>query len=378
MIAITRWEFRHPREALRVVAVAMETLHRLGVSNPARNFMVVSEGALNEDGIPVVVLAKKTPFTPVEEDAANEHFGHYSKLHALYLPSHPGQNPFSDLIASNDPYGFARGYAYNTAPVTDNAPFFFFTLKPAQILGETGLRSGIDWKVNLGVLVLLLVLLISLVAVLAFLVLPLSLKSRASRQSPLPLLYFVAVGLGYIMVEIAFIQRFVLFLGHPTYALTVVIFLLMLSSGAGSLVSRIWLPRTNLGWVPLALVIVTLVADVLFLPNRLAALVGMAFAYRLLVSGILLIPLGFVMGMPFPTGLRALAALPAPEFPAGQNASDNSVEWAWAMNAAASVLGSVLAMVIAIQFGLTVTLACGAAAYLFALLLMPVLRSRAA
>jgi hypothetical protein len=356
----------------------METLHRLGVSNPARNFMVVSEGALNEDGIPVVVLAKKTPFTPVEEDAATEHFGHYSKLHALYLPSHPGQNPFSDLIASNDPYGFARGYAYNTAPVTDNAPFFFFTLKPAQILGETGLRTGIDWKVNLGVLVLLLVLLISLVAVLVFLILPLSLKSRASRQSPLPLLYFVAVGLGYIMVEIAFIQRFVLFLGHPTYALTVVIFLLMLSSGAGSLFSRIWLPHTNLGWVPLALVIVTLVADVLFLPSRLAALVGMAFEYRLLVSGILLIPLGFVMGMPFPTGLRALAALPAPEFPAGQSASDNSVEWAWAMNAAASVLGSVLAMVIAIQFGLTVTLACGAAAYLSALLLMPVLRSRAA
>ena len=378
MIAITRWEFRHPREALRVVAVAMETLHRLGVSNPARNFMVVSEGALNEDGIPVVVLAKKTPFTPAEEDAVTAHFDHYSKLHALYLPSHPGQNPFSDLIASNDPYAFARGYAYNIAPVTDNAPFFFFTLKPAQILGESGLRTGIDWKVNLGVLVLLLVLLISLVAVLVFLILPLSLKSRASRQSPLPLLYFVAVGFGYIMVEIAFIQRFVLFLGHPTYALTVVIFLLMLSSGAGSLFSRIWLPRTNLGWVPLALVIVTLVADVFFLPNRLAALVGMAFGYRLLVSAILLIPLGFVMGMPFPTGLRALAALPAPEFPAGQSASDNSVEWAWAMNAAASVLGSVLAMVIAIQFGLTVTLACGAAAYLFALLLMPVLRLRPA
>jgi len=95
------------------------------------------------------------------------------------------------------------------------------------------------------------------------------------------------------------------------------------------------------------------------------------------VSGVLLIPLGFVMGMPFPTGLRALAALPAPEFPAGQGASDNAVEWAWAMNAAASVLGSVLAMVIAIQFGLTVTLACGAAAYLLALVLMPALRTKA-
>ena len=378
MIAITRWEFRHPREALRVVAVAMEALHRLGVANPARNFIVVSQGALDEDGIPVVVLAKKTAFTPAEEAAVTRHLDDYPELEPLYLPSDPGQNPFSDLIASNDPYRFARGYAYNVSPVTDNAPFFFFTLKPAQILGEKGLREGIDWKVNLGVLVLLLVLVISLVAVLAFLVLPLALrmKSRKARQSPLPLLYFIAVGLGYIMVEIAFIQRFVLFLGHPTYALTVVIFLLMLSSGAGSLFSRIWLPRTDLCWIPLVLVIVTLLVDIFFLPGRLAALVGLSLGYKRLVCGVLLMPLGFVMGMPFPTGLRAFAALPAPEFPAGQGASDNSVEWAWAMNAAASVLGSVLAMVIAIQFGLTVTLACGATAYLLALLLMPALRTR--
>ncbi|HSY91409.1 MAG TPA: hypothetical protein VK812_08555 [Candidatus Binatus sp.] len=378
MIAITRWEFQHPREALRVVAVAMEALHRLGVANPARNFIVASQGSLDEDGIPVVVLAKKTPFTAAEEAAVTKHLNDYPEIEPLYMPSDPGQNPFSNLIASNDPYAFARGYAYNVAPVTDNAPFFFFTLKAGQILGEKGLRGGIDWKVNLGVLVLLLVLVISLVAVLAFLILPLALRSAKGRQSPLPLLYFVAVGLGYIMVEIAFIQRFVLFLGHPTYALTVVIFLLMISSGAGSLFSRIWLPRTNLCWVPLVLVIVTLLADVFFLPSRLAALVGMDFGDRLVVSGVLLIPLGFVMGMPFPTGLRALAALPAPEFPAGDSASDNAVEWAWAMNAAASVLGSVSAMVIAIQFGLTVTLACGAAAYVLALLLLPALRTKAA
>src|SRR5208282_1270375 len=224
MIAITRWEFRHPREALRVVAVAMEALHRLGVADPARNFIVASQGLLNEDGIPVVVLAKKTPFTAAEEAAVTAHFAHYPELAPLYLPSQPGNNPFSNLIASNDPYAFARGYAYNVAPVNDNAPFFFFTLKPGQILGEQGLRTGIDWKVNLGVLVLLLVLVISVVAVLAFLVLPLALKGGRARQSPLPLLYFIAVGLGYVMVEIAFIQRFVLFLGHPTYALTVVIF----------------------------------------------------------------------------------------------------------------------------------------------------------
>lgn len=377
IIAITRWEFRRPREALRVVAVGMDALHRLGVADPRRNFIVASLGGLNEDGIPVVVLAKKTPFTNAEEAAVSAHINKYPELRALYLPSTPGNNPFSDLIASNDPYAFARSYAYNVAPVNDNAPFFFFTLKLAQIWEQQRLHHGIDWKVNLGVLVLFLVLLISAIAVLLFLVLPLALTRGRSRQSPMRLLYFVAIGLGYILVEIAFIQRFVLFLGHPTYALTVVIFLLLLSSGAGSLFSRRWLPQIHMAWIPLVLVLIALLAEVLLLPGRLAALVGLSFAFRMVISGALLIPLGFAMGMPFPTGLRALASIPAPEFP-GENSSDNAIEWAWAMNAAASVLGSVLAMIIAIQFGLTVTLACGAISYLLALAVLPTLRAKAA
>jgi hypothetical protein len=187
------------------------------------------------------------------------------------------------------------------------------------------------------------------------------------------------------MVEIAFIQRFVLFLGHPTYALTVVIFLLMLSSGAGSLFSRRCLPRTELAWMPLTLIAVALLIDVFLLPHVLASWVGFAFGYRLLASALLLAPLGFLMGMPFPTGLRALAAAtPGVDAPgldvlgidAPPQSEDNAVEWAWAMNAAASVLGSVLAMVIAIQFGLTITLACGLTAYLLALLLLPALHGQ--
>ena len=379
MVAITRWEFRQPREALRVVSVAMQALHSLGVADPARNFIVASQGPLDEDGIPVVVLAKKTAFTPQEESAVKDHFTQYAELEPLYLPSDSdvaGRNAFGDLIASNDPYRFANGYAFNVAPVSDNAPFFFFTLKVGQIIARRGPHQGIDWKVNLGVLVLFVVLVISGVAVLGFLILPLALKG--GRQSPFPLLYFVAVGLGYILVEIAFIQRFVLFLGHPTYALTVVIFLLMLSSGAGSLFSRRWLPRTQLAWMPLLLVIFALTADVFFLSRALAAWVGLRFGYRLLVSALLLVPLGLVMGMPFPTGLRALASRPIVDVPSGATAEDNAVEWAWAMNAAASVLGSVLAMVIAIQFGLNVTLACGVAAYLLALLLLPALHRKCA
>jgi SAM-dependent methyltransferase len=379
VIAITRWEFRQPREALRVVAVAMDALHGLGVANPERNFIVASQGPLSEDGIPVVVLAKRMAFTPDEEAAVRAHFDDYDELSPIYLPSQElaeQHNPFHDLIASNDPYRFAQTYAYNVAPVTDNAPFFFFTLKAGQILSQQGLRNGMDWKVNLGVLVLIVVFGISLVAVLGFLIAPLALK--AGRQSPLSLLYFVAVGLGYILVEISFIQRFVLFLGHPTYALTVVIFLLMLSSGAGSLFSRRWLPRTELAWMPLLLVILALIGNLFVLPRALPAWVGFDFGYRLAVCAMLLIPLGFVMGMPFPTGLRALAASSIPSEATGATGDDNSVEWAWAMNAAASVLGSVLAMVIAIQFGLTVTLACGVAAYVLALALLPTLRARSA
>src|SRR5437870_9899155 len=119
MIAITRWEFQQPREALRVVSVALEALHALGVSNPARNFMVVSEGDLDSDGIPVVVIAKKSPFTREEEQAVEAHLQSYPALVPLYLPSAPGDNPFSALIARNDPRAFARAYPYNVAPVDD-------------------------------------------------------------------------------------------------------------------------------------------------------------------------------------------------------------------------------------------------------------------
>lgn len=368
MVAITRWEFRQPREALRVVSVAMQALHELGVQEPGRNFIVVSEGNLDEDGIPVVVLAKKSAFSAEEESNVRAHLNNNPGLMALYLPSEPKENPFSALIARNDPYAFAKQYPYDIAPVRDDAPFFFFTLKIGQVLHNDDLSQGIDWKVNLGVVILAMVLVISCLAVLAFLVVPLALRAGRKQPRPIRLLYFVAIGLGYILVEIAFIQRFVLFLGHPTYALTVVVFLLLLSSGAGSLASRKWVAHPEKAWLPLALIAATLVLYVFILPGLLNALVGLPFDAKLLISAVLLVPLGFAMGMPFPTGLRALASVSVNEFLAADQFQENTVEWAWAVNAGSSVLGSVLAMVIAIQFGLNVALACGAAAYLMAIL----------
>ena len=369
MIAITRWEFKEPREALRVVSVAMEALHRLGVANPAQNLMVVSDGELNADGRSVLVLAKKSAFTAEEEKVALDHLTAHPHQVLLYSPDHAVNNPFLQLIASNDPVVFASHYKFNVSPVYDDAPFFFFNLKLGQILHRS-VDQGIDWKVNLGIVVLGIVLLLSIVAVLGFLILPLALGARGHQPRILPLLYFVAIGVGYILVEITFIQRFVLFLGHPTYALTVVVFLMLLSGGVGSLVSRRWLPQASLVRWPLLAIAAGLLAYIFLLPAMLPALVGQNFTLKLAISGLLLVPLGFAMGMPFPAGLRALSEARSAGLGADTSPSDNSVEWAWAMNASASVLGSALAIILAMRFGLSVTLACGAVAYSLAIILI--------
>jgi spermidine synthase len=365
IIAVTRWEFREPREALRVVSVATQALHQLGVADVAKHFIVVSDGELDEDGIPVAVLAKKSPFTAGEEEAVRQHLHDYEDLRLLYSSSEAKSNAFTRLIQSNNPEAFTRTYDYNVTPVTDNAPFFFFTLKPGRLLHLNSTSSAMDWKVNLGVAVLGMLLIISVLAVLAFLVLPLAVRERAAHP-PGALMYFVAVGLGYILVEISLIQRFVLFLGHPTYALTVVVFLMLLSSGVGSLASRRWIADQRRIWLPLCVIILALLTYTGVLPTLLDRLVGAPFPAKLIISATVLVPLGFAMGTPFPTGLRGLAGT-------GRR-NENSIEWAWAMNAASSVLGSVLAIVVAIQFGLNATLACGAAAYFLALMLRPKLQ----
>jgi spermidine synthase len=379
IVAVTRWEFQEPREALRVVSVEVEALHRLGSPTPAGNFIVVSEGPLNEDGRPVVVLAKKSPFTRQEESEVQAHVAAHPDLTVLYSPSAGVSNAFGQMIAGNDPAGFARNYPYDVTPASDDSPFFFFTLKAGKALKPgAALRRGMDWKINLGVAVLGMVTLISVAAVLLFLILPLSRPAIAKRGALLPLLYFVAVGLGYILVEISFVQRFVLFLGNPTYALTVVVFLLLLSSGLGSLASRHWQVRPGSLLLPPVFIASLVLAFALLLP-RLNAAVGAAFSLKLLMTAGMLIPLGFLMGIPFPTGLRALSAggsaaqgehrKPDRQVHPAASFTDNTVEWAWALNAGASVLGSDLAVVTAIHFGLKMTLAFGGVAYLLACML---------
>src|ERR1043166_2497108 len=335
MIAITRWEFKQPREALRVVSQAIEALHAIGIADPRQNFVLIADGGLNEDGRPVLVLAKKTAFTAAEYDAVAAHVRENPNLFWLNpaagfaglqaLP--PAAAAFPKLLKSNYPAGFAQSYAYNVSPVSDSAPFFFFTLKTRHVIENimAGTGRGMDWRINLGVVVLGMLLIISILAVLAFLILLLALhryRQNVPKTGIVALLYFITVGFGFILVEISLIQRFVLFLGHPTYALTVVVFLLLLSSGAGSVAARHRITGGGKVLPLLGLIAAFIVGNVVLLPWLLAAAVGLPFAIKLLISALVLAPLGFLMGMPFPTGLRLV----------------KTVEWAWALNAAASVL----------------------------------------
>jgi len=371
MLAITRWEFRQPREALRVVSQAIAALRQEGVTDFTRHIIVISDGELDHDGRPVAVLAKRSEFTPAEEDQVRAHLRQHPNLVAVYLPGEDevaqgrfAATEFRDLIASGDPDRFARGYTFDVSTASDNQPFFFFTLRLSKALQLATGKSGLDWKMNLGVLVLFALLAISAFAVAAFLVIPLLMSGSARHLEKLPLLYFIALGLGYILIEMVFIQRFVLFLGHPTYAITVVVFLMLLASGLGSLNSSRWI-KTERSLRPLIAAIALIAACYcLMLPMVLTPLVGLPLPAKLIITALLIAPLAFLMGMPFPTGLRALSLK-----------ATGTVEWAWALNAGASVLGSAFAIVIALEFGLTVVLLTAAIIYALAGALSVSLRS---
>ena len=152
-------------------------------------------------------------------------------------------NQFRDLLLSPNPAEYQREYPFDITPVSDNRPFFFYTVQPRDLWNfvKHASRDSADYKVNKAVPLLFGLMAVSLVATALILVLPpLVLGTRLPRHPGVLrfLLYFLFIGTGYILIEVGLIQKFVLFLGHPTYALTVVIFSMLMSSGLGSFASR--------------------------------------------------------------------------------------------------------------------------------------------
>lgn len=361
MLSIGRWEFKRPRETLRLLATILESLERRGAAEPDRHVAIVLEdvgGSALQLG---TGLVKATPFSPAEVDSLRR-LAAAGKLRIAYAPGFDGGiSPFKDLALATDRGAFIDAYEFNVSPVTDDRPFFFFTGRWKHSLSGVFAFDASGDAVNTGAQFLLLgILVVATLAVALFLIGPMVLARRhfaVSRDNAALLGIGVAVGLGFILVEIALIQRYAMFLGRPAYSLTVVLFGMLVSGSLGSFVSgRITAPQLpRAAAIIAASVVVVVVVHALAGVALMERLQGAALTVKIAVLLASIVPLGFLMGMPFPSALRLAS-----------RARGGAVEWIWALNGAASVLGSVLTIFLAVTLGLQAALLGGAICYVVA------------
>ena len=338
-------------EALRVTVLTMAALERHGVTDIGRHMVVLrgvdSVGLISSQYM--TVLARLEPYSDAElatiRRLANERGNGLA-----YIEDGPYYGPWAQL-AEEGWETFCSGYELNVCPPTDDQPFFFNMRRLGDMFsGQTGYHYGIDpYQLLLLTLAVLLVL-----SAIGFL-LPLRLSRSSEQPSASSLTYFAAIGLGFLLLEIGLIQRFVLFLGFPTYALSVVLFALLLFTGIGAAITT-RLPHTKRTTVTVLAVVTALVTISAFaLQPALRAMIGIDFPWRVILTIVILAPLGIGLGMPMTLGLSRFAAL----YP-------RSIAYAWGVNGIASVLASVLGVVVAINFGYTVASLVAACCYVFA------------
>jgi hypothetical protein len=366
ILAFSRWGFDPPRESLRVVSLGMEALRRLGEADAAKHFIIVRERTRDINGwgaLDTLIISRK-PFTTADVEKAG-HLAGEAGLDTLYLPGAGAKNPFNELLTTPDPQQFWANYQYDVAPVFDDRPFFFYTVQTRDLWDylRNANQSNADYKVNRAVPLLFGLMALCLVATILVMILPrLVLGSRLPKQKGVLtfLIYFLCLGAGYILIQMALMQKFMLILGQPTRSLTVIVFSMLVASGLGSYFSGKWIDAADGKLMQVLAIIAVLIGALAILATPLVhAASGWPMPARIAMTIAAIFPAAFFMGMPFPSGLRRLERRHAP-----------SVRWAWSLNAAASVMGSVSAVVLAIYLGLQATLLVGGSLYLIALLVI--------
>ena len=360
ILSLSRWLQLPPSESLRAWGLAVSALEDKGLS-PAERLVAIRSWSTS------LILVKNEPFNEKEISAVKD-FCQKMRFDLVY---YPGMSPeeanrynvltepvyyrtFSELLESQDRAGFYASYPFDVYPPDDDRPFFFHFFRWSQtpaIIRNFGRR----WEPfgGSGYFVLVVLFLLALFASAVLILLPLVVSREKKGASHLThrwrfFIYFALLGLGFLFVEVPLMPRFILFLGQPTYSFATVLFGLLLFSGLGSMVS----PRLSLLWV-LALLCGAILVYPLLLPAFFNAFLGQSLVVRVGVSLAGLAPLGFLMGIPFPGGL-AIVKSKAPGL----------IPWVWAINGCASVLSSVLSMMLAVSFGFSWVLVAAALAYL--------------
>lgn len=366
ILSVSRWYLGlRPYEMYRLAGLAATTLKSAGIPAPEEHILIVRHldrsGTFGmHSGVGTLLVAKE-PFSP--SDIATLQAVCEKMDFDLIFSAQGTNDPFySKVIKANNLAQLSESLPLNITPPTDDKPFFFHMLRLKDVLfGELELSGDHAANLNavkiLGALFVVVVILTILCIILPLVCIS---KPIPEGHASLPLLsFFALIGLGFMLVEISQMQKLNIFLGHPVYGLSVVLFTLLLGSGLGSFSTNIMKESTlkRSALIRLVLLLIFLLAYSALMPACLTAFESAVVTTRIFVVSVLLIPLGFFLGMAFPIGMKiaALAGL-QPLTP-----------WFWGINGATSVCASVLAMLIALTAGITASFWIGGACYAIAL-----------
>ncbi len=376
ILTVTRWIRTPPRDELKLFATAIAALEEMGLS-PASRLVLVRSWAT------ATLLAKREPFTP-EELAAVRNWSEERLFDVAYFPAMAAGEGNRFNILARDWYGegaaallaggtrsdrFFREYPFFIRPATDDQPYFFhfFRWRSLPALLSTGDLSWVPF-VEWGYLILIATLIQAVLFGIVIIFMPLLLLRQHASNGPPRVLrtrmsvlaYFLLLGIGFMFVEMALIQRLVFFLANPIYAVAVVLAGLLLVSGLGSRWAgrklREGYSERRLACSAALAVAATAALYAFALRPLLMPLIGWPMAARITVALAVMLPLAF-MGMLFPLGLRHVGRCHAHLLP-----------WGWAINGCASVIATSLATLLAMGSGLSIVMLAAAACYVLAML----------
>jgi hypothetical protein len=366
LLAVQFGEFDRLNRTLRYVATARHALGQLGVHNPTNHIIVASSPDINGFSLSTI-LVKRDPFNAAD---VNHLVSALPAVHGATLKYAPGRqgdgNPVSQLVTRSGAQldSFYRSYPFDIRPISDNRPFFWhFTRFTDVIRNFTKPIDKRDLEQAVGERVLLLLLGIAIVLAAVFLLLPFVLIRRTWSELPRKresATYFALLGFGFIFFEVTLIQRLILFLGYPTYSLTVTLMSILVFTGVGAYLSERFAGEPRRVLPRLFGAITALTVFYLFgLTPLTNALLAWPVSARIAVAIVVLAPLGLCLGMFMPLGIGAVAGL--------TERSREYVAWGWAVNGFASVIGAVLSTILAMSFGFGAVLVIALVLYLLAL-----------
>lgn len=347
LLSISRWyEPEHHRgELYRLVAIAASALQNKGVSaTELPNHVVV----VNVDNI-VTVITRPDAFTSAQWQEAQARLLSQG-FKVLLGPGVAFDAVTSKLLSGKADAAFFASLPENVTPSTDDNPFFFYTARFGELFSKpvSSLSNN-----NSAITTTLMLLVLSLCACVYYIIDPFV---RLAKRMPLatltpPVTYFCAIGMGFMLIEISQMQRLMVFLGHPVYGLSVVLFTILLFSGIGSVTVGARFPRRAAVIARVAALLVTLAAAGVLTPLLTTWARSEATDIRILLSVLLLAPPAFCMGMMFPLGLSIWRRHP------------DLLPFFWSANGITSMFASVLGMALSIEFGIARTYALGVGFY---------------